>query len=294
MDTIETIEIKTTSHEISHPIGRRPAIQDAQDDFLRIARNLTPRISRMLDWLAMGGVLSAFQLSIPGRTLRYHHKKGLVERVILPLETLNDFWEAFGIDRREASRQTFYCLGPIGEQIARQRFGFAPLSGYLAYTPSRILHDLLLNEIVFRLAEAARQAGWRTFWAGTNAAEIRSGSEQLIEPDALLVLERGEERKAFAIEYHNEQDKRQRAFDKVRRYERAREKQAPWMSAWQVETFPPVLAVFRDNAVGLGYRDAVRELNARGVYFGKSLDGIARGHVQEWLNITSGNREAIF
>lgn len=199
----------------------------------------------------------------------------------------------FDIDKRELAHLKFFCLGPLGEQIARQRFSFAPLTGYLAYTPSRILHDLILNETVFRMAEAARQAGWRTFWAGTNAAEIRNGSEQLIEPDALLILEKGEERKAFAIEYHNEEDKRQRAFDKVRRYERAREKAELWMSAWQVETFPPVLAVFRDNAVGLGYRDAVRELNAKGTYYGKSLEGIAKGNLQEWLNIASANREAI-
>lgn len=289
-----TIEIKTTSQEMSHPLGRRPIPHDAQDDFSRIARNLTPRINRMLNWLAVGGVLSAFQLSIPGRTLRYYQKNGLVERVILPLETLNDFLEAFGIDRREVSRQTFYCLGPIGEQIARQRFPFAPLTGYLLYTPSRVLHDLILNEIVFRLAEAARQAGWRTFWAGTNAAEIHNGSAQLIEPDALLILEKDQERKAFAIEYHNEEDKRQRAFDKVRRYERAREKAELWMSAWQVETFPPVLAVFRDTAVGLGYRDAVRELNAKGTYYGKSLDGIQRGLLEEWLNVRTETRERLF
>lgn len=291
---MNAIEIKTISQETHRPPGRRPASQDARDDFVRVARNITPRISRMLDWLTMGGVLSSFQLFIPGRTLRYYQKNRLIERVSIPSADLNDFIEVFQIDRREVSKQTFYCLGPLGEQIARQRFSFAPLTGYLAYTPSRILHDLILNEIVFRLAEGARQAGWRTFWAGTNAAEIRDGSEQLIEPDALLILEKGEERKAFAIEYHNEEDKRQRAFDKVRRYERAREKTALWMSAWQVEIFPPVLAVFRDNAVGLGYRDAVRELNAKGIYYGKSLDGIAKGRLQEWLNITNGNREAIF
>jgi hypothetical protein len=164
----------------------------------------------------------------------------------------------------------------------------------LHYTQSRIAHDLILNEIVLRLASAAREAGWRTFWAGTNAAEIRNGSEQLIEPDALLILEKGSERKLFAIEYHNEEDKRQRAFEKVRRYERARERPEAWMSAWQVETFPPVLAVFRDNAVGLGYRDAARELNARGAYYGKALEGIAKGSLREWLNVASGNRESIF
>ena len=250
-------------------------------------------MNRVLDWLAMGGVMSAFQIAVPGRTLRYYQQHRLIERLTLPLSEIEGFAQIFKIDGREVTRRTLYCLGPVGEQITRQRFSFAPLTGYLLYTPVRVLHDLILNEIVLRLAGAAREAGWRTFWAGTNAAEIRSGSEQLIEPDALLILEKGEERKAFAIEYHNEEDKRQRAFDKVRRYERARERREAWMSAWQVETFPPVLAVFRDQAVGLGYRDAVKELNAKGVYYAKILDGVAAGNLREWLNVVTGSREAV-
>ncbi|MEW5891361.1 MAG: replication-relaxation family protein, partial [Pseudomonadota bacterium] len=201
--------------------GRR---KKQTDEIARFASNLSPRMKRVLDWLAMGGVLSAAQLGVPGRTLRYYQQHGLLTRVTVLPQDMGDFLECVRADGRKTTHESFFCLGLLGEQIARQRFSFAPLNGYLAYTPARILHDLILNEIVFRLAEAARQAGWRTFWAGTNAAEIRTGSEQLIEPDALLILERGEERKAFAIEYHNEEDKRQRAFDKVRRYERARQK----------------------------------------------------------------------
>jgi hypothetical protein len=285
---MNAIEIKTISHESFSP-GPRP--RDQQNDTLHLAARLTPQINRALDWLAMGGVLSAQQLSIPGRTLRYHRKNRLLERLFIPAAEMDSFIEFFGQGEDQCA---LYCLGVEGEQIARQRWSFAPLTGYLAYTPSRVLHDLILNEIVLRLASAAREAGWRTFWAGTNAAEIRNGSEQLIEPDALLILEKGSERKLFAIEYHNEEDKRQRAFEKVRRYERARERPEAWMSAWQVETFPPVLAVFRDNAVGLGYRDAARELNARGAYYGKALEGIAKGSLREWLNVASGNRESIF
>ncbi|MFZ5885599.1 MAG: replication-relaxation family protein [Chloroflexota bacterium] len=252
-------------------------------------------MKRVLDWLAMGGVLSARQLGVNLRSMADYVAMRLVSRVSVAPSLTSSLSDVFQItDGREKAHQRLFCLGVNGEQIVQHRFPFAPLTGYQSYTDLRILHDLILNEIVFRLAEAARQAGWRTFWAGTNAAEIRAGSEQLIEPDALLILERGEERKAFAIEYHNEEDKRQRAFDKVRRYERARQKTELWTSAWQVETFPPVLAVFRDNAVGLGYRDAVRELNAQGTYYGKSLEGIAKGVLQEWLNVRTEKRERLF
>lgn len=289
---MNTIELKSTYDETFSPCGRSRSSDE--DALTRVMRSLSPRMQRAIDTLSMGGVTTAAQLNISLRLLKHYVHLTLLDRVSIFHQSQDEWVRLFDIDRRELTHLKFFCLGPLGEQIARQRFSFAPLTGYLAYTPSRILHDLILNETVFRMAEAARQAGWRTFWAGTNAAEIRNGSEQLIEPDALLILEKGEERKAFAIEYHNEDDKRQRAFDKVRRYERAREKAVLWMSAWQVETFPPVLAVFRDTAVGLGYRDAVRELNAKGTYYGKALDGVSKNMLQEWLNITSGNRESIF
>lgn len=280
---MELIELTSQKTETFSAPGRRPS---GTDELTRVSRSMSPRMRRVLDWLAIGGVFSADRLDTPPRKLRLYQHKRLIER--LPKLQYGDR------EKELLGKPVVYCLGVLGEQIARQRFPFAPLTGYLLYTPSRILHDLILNETVFRLAEAARQTGWRTFWAGTNVAEIRNGSEQLIEPDALLILEKDEERKAFTIEYHNEEDKRQRAFDKVRRYERAREKSALWMSAWQVETFPPVLAVFRDNAVGLGYRDAVRELNAKGTYYGKSLEGIAKGNLQEWLNVRTETRERLF
>jgi len=280
MNTIEIIS--TQSEQFSAP-GRRPA---GTDELTRVIHSLSPRMNRVLDWLAMGGVLTQTQMNVPARKLRLYQQKGLIARV--PLSSIGES------DKTLLGRPTAYCLGPLGEQITRQRFSFAPLTGYLLYTPARVLHDLILNEIVLRLASAARETGWRTFWAGTNAAEIRNGSEQLIEPDTLLILEKGEERKAFVIEYHNEEDKRQRAFDKVRRYERARERREQWMSAWQVETFPPVLAVFRDQAVGLGYWDAVKELNAKSVYYAKILDGIAAGNLREWLNVATQSREPVF
>lgn len=274
-------------------LGRRPKTNDSTDALSHLARNLSPQINRALDWLAMGGVMSASRLGIPGRTLRYYQKQQLVQRLGANAQ-FEQFAEVFEMDKRRDSETALYCLGTLGEEIVRQRYSFPPLTGYLTYTASRILHDLILNEVVFRLAQAARKQGWRTFWAGTHAAELRSGGEQILEPDALLILENGQARKAFVIEYHNEEDKRQRAFDKVRRYERARDKPERWMSAWQVETFPPALAVFQDNAVGMGYRDAAREFQAKGTYYGKSLQGIVKGNLREWLNLTNGKKEEIF
>jgi hypothetical protein len=235
--------------------------------------------------------MAASQLGVVTRTLQYWQKQRLVDRVPLPADAASVWTQLFVRDLRV--RPSFWCLGPAGEEIARKRYPVAPLTGYLLYPPARVLHDLILNEAVLRIARAAREAGWRVLWAGTNACEIRDGTEQLIEPDAMLILEREQERKAFAVEYHNEEDRRQRAYYKVIRYERVMEMEK-WQEAWQLDSFPAILAIFRDRAVGEGYRDAIRQLNARATYYAKILDSIAAGNLREWINVSVGQRESIF
>lgn len=260
--------------------GRRP---DENDEYMRIVRSLSPRMSRVLAWMAMGGVFTVTQLDIPVRRMRAYQHKKLFSRLL--------HTTLYG--------EPLYCLGEIGERIVRQRYApMPPLTGYVEYTQSRVLHDVYLNEVVLRMAEAARAKGWRTWWVGTNAAEIRKGSEQIVEPDSLLVLEREGQRKAFAIEYHNEEDKRQRAFEKVRRYERLRDMPDLWMNAWELDEFPAIVAVFRDAAVGNGYRAATQEMQTQNTYYGKLLNAFAPGetfqNLQEWVNVNTGGKEALF
>lgn len=290
---MRTIQLTQLNDQYTPP-GRRSL--DNIDSLTRITRSLSPRMKRVLDWLAMGGVMSASQLAVNLRSISHYVGLGLIARV--SEKELNLQTDIFAVtDGRNKSHTKLFCLGTVGEQIARQRFSpVPPLTGYLTYTPSRIAHDLFLNEIVLRLAETARAQGWRTYWAGTHAAELRKGSEQMMEPDALLILENDHQRKAFAIEYHNEEDKRQRAFEKVRRYERVREQRDLWQGGWEVETFPPVLAVFRDNVVGNGYREAAKELNAQAAYYGKSLTAFTMPDhdLAEWVNAKTGGRERLF
>jgi hypothetical protein len=283
------ITIELTEDLPERVYGRRFAARD--DGIARIARNLSPLGFRALDWLAMGGIMTASQLGVATRTLQYWQKQRLVDRVRLPTDAVSMWTQLFVHDLR--ARPSFWCLGPAGEEIARKRYPFAPLTGYLLYAPARVLHDLILNEAVLRIARAARGEGWRVLWAGTNACEIRDGTEQLIEPDAMLILERGQERKAFAVEYHNEEERRQRAYYKVMRYERVLE-MGKWQEAWQLDSFPAILAIFRDRAVGEGYRSAVRQFNARATYYAKILDSIAAGNLREWINVSVGQRESIF
>jgi len=250
----------------------------------------------MLDLLAFGGILSGNRFGVSGRTLRGYQASSLITRVLIPSSEL-----FFQVDRRSDVSLAFYCLGTAGEEIARRRHApMPPLTGYLVYTHARVLHDLYLTEVVLRMAEAARARGWRTWWAGTNAAEIRKGSEQIVEPDSMLVLERDGQRKAFAIEFHNEEEKRQRAFEKVRRYERLRDMPDLWMNAWELDEFPTILAVFRDAAVGNGYRAATHEMKTKNFYYGKLLDafftfaGDTFPNLQEWVNVNTGGKEVLF
>jgi len=281
---MHTIEL-TYANDIPYHPGRRPA--DAPDSLTRTARSLSPRMTRLLEWMAMGGVLSPGQLGIALRNLQYYAKAGLISRIPrMDLEPVFD-----------ADYQAFYCLGDVGEKIIQSRWPVAPLSGYLNYSPSRIAHDIYTNEVVLRLAKLFIQNSWSVFWAGTNAAEIRAGSEQWVEPDALLIVKKDSVVKSFAVEYHNEQGKTQRANEKVRRYSRVFSAANLWMPFWEVESFPVVLAVFRDDAVGRGYQSAAREMSSNNVTFLcksiRAFDAGANGNIESWINAASGQRESI-
>ena len=58
--------------------------------------------------------------------------------------------------------------------------------------------------------------------------------------------EKDEKEYLYLIEYHNEKAKRIRAADKVFKYNAAKSSEAIWADGWQTNTFPPILAVFRD------------------------------------------------
>lgn len=74
------------------------------------------------------------------------------------------------------------------------------------------MHDVILNEIVLRVMTYAESQGWEAQWWGTHTAgSMDSEKQEVLEPDALLVLKREGQEQAFCVEYHHNEDKVTRA-----------------------------------------------------------------------------------
>ncbi|MFZ6028081.1 MAG: replication-relaxation family protein, partial [Chloroflexota bacterium] len=185
---------------------------------------------------------------------------------------------------------SLYTLGPVGIEIAKQRHGRPPLTGYLGYTLQRTLHDLLRNEIVLRFSAFARSLGWSVAWLSHQDATLQKDGEVLLEPDAMLKLKRDGKQKDFLLEYHDENTPIH-AWKKFRQYERASRTDV-WPRQWETDAFPVVLAVFRNPAIGQGYQSAIKECErVHCTYYGKVLKGVLAGNLAEWVNILTGQRE---
>ncbi len=256
-------------------------------------RGLTPRQWYVVDMLAHGGVMTAGQLGLPPRTLRHYARLGLVRRLDFPGDEVREALEALGWPADRRQDWGLWTLGPAGRELALQRWPFAPMSGYEVWPLQRVLHDVVVVEIGRFLAGYAREQGWEVFWAGTNAAELRRGQEEVLEPDSLMVFRRGVEVRAVCIEYHNERGTA-RAREKVRRYERAFRATERWQAHWDLEDFPVVLAVAHDPAVLRGYLEALRERRDRPVtFYGKVLSSLLQGNVATWKRIDTRQEEPL-
>ena len=134
--------------------------------------------------------------------------------------------------------------------------------------------------------------GWRRRLGRYEGALRETGQARtLVEPDALIRFRRDGQERAFLLEYHNE-EKASRAEDKVKRYENACAN-GDWRGAWEVETFPPVLAVCLHPIVSTGYVNAVQGRRTRCVYYGKMLKSILDGNINGWVNISTNTKEDI-
>lgn len=263
--------------------------QQIQNDAAAVMQGLSALGWRSLDLLFAGGIMTVEQLQITERTLRRYAAKRVVDRYPFSPKFVTQRLGEYGI---EAEKGYLYTLGPVGAKIAEMRHGFTPPSGYLAYPLERVLHDVVVNEIVLRIARQADAHGWETIWGSKYEGALSREDVPILEPDAFFHLKRENEECPFLIEYHNE-DKRTRAIKKVRQYERAWESDL-WQDAWEVEEFPPLLAVFRNSIVHEGYKDAVLEsapLSCQ--YYGRTLGGFLT-EMDHWYHYNDDSKVQIF
>jgi hypothetical protein len=261
-------------------------------------KRLSEHARHVIDLLGHGGVMSDEQLGflVAASTLEDYAsvEKLILEKLPFTPSELTVAFQAHGLPCGNEPR--LYVLSQVGLELAERRLEMKPISGHLSYRLERILHDVIVNEIVLRLYRLAIAHSWRVSLSGTSDGALYNAdfSHKILEPDALITLKKPDgEPSLFCIEYHNE-DKRTRAERKVDRYENVRLNNAAiWQEAWEIETFPRVLAIFSKPIVGEGYRDKLKANPVGTQFYGKSLDGVLQDNLAEWVNMKSGQREAI-
>ena len=244
-----------------------------------------------LDLLFAGGIMTVDQLGLTQRTLRRYANRRIVDRYAFTPSFVAQRLGEYGLSVESGE---LYSLGPVGARIAEIRHGVKPASGFLAYPVERVLHDVLVNEIVLRISTEAEEQGWKVIWASKYESSLFRDDVPILEPDAFIRLERDGDMRAFLIEYHNE-DKRTRAIQKVRQYERAWDSDL-WQEPWEVSEFPPLLAVFRNEIVGEGYLDGIKEsAPVDCVYYGRVLASVlAEGGLADWFHINTKKKGNVF
>jgi len=272
--------------------SKRPEItpHQAKQKAIRLLREnrLSPMAVQVTEALATGGVLTSGQLyhvtTVSPRTLQKYHKQYLLDR--LPI--LAD--ELMALDLADdPAKLRLYTLGPVGLEVARIRHEHVP-TGYTGYGTHRIIHDVLTNEVVLRLAALAVERGYEPLWYSKYEATVHDErGKPALEPDAMLAVRRDGVYRYFVVEFHNE-DKRTRARSKVDRYERVY-RDGRWRNELETDEMPAVLAVFTHKIVGKGYREAIssRSMRPRCVFLGKSWrDVIAGDDMARWFNFNQG------
>ena len=246
---------------------------------------------RALDLLFAGGVMTVEQLGMTPRTMRRYAEKHVVKRYGASRKFVAEQLGEYGLDVKDGQ---LYTLGPVGVELVQIRHGVKPPTGYLSYSLERVLHDVISNEIVLRIAQEAEANGWRFIWASKYESTVFRDGVPILEPDAFIRLERDGVVYPFLIEYHNE-DRSTRAVQKVRQYERAWESDL-WQTPWEVDEFPPLLAIFRMPVVGEGYQEGIKESAPVSVdYYGRALSSLlATGGLSEFVHINKNKQGKVF
>lgn len=218
------------------------------------------------------GKYSAFKRAI----LRYYHLHLVdIGPTVLALRE-------FGLPITPEAKLKTYGLGAVGIQVMALKWGSKIEPGL---PPLELMtHDLLVNEIILRLGDYQHAQGNRLTWTGRRGARLMDGDIAVVEPDALIRVERQDGSCQVAIiEYHNE-DNGRRGAEKVARYEDVQRRPELWREQWQVEAFPTVMVVYRHHATLEGYRRAIAESrrSLRTTFVAKSLTEVLSGSLDQW------------
>jgi hypothetical protein len=258
-----------------------------------LVNNMASTQKDALDYLSVGGVMTAAQMGITPRSLRRHRKDRVIDRLSYTPATVEEKFREYGLPVPEKTEDLqLYTLGPVGVEIAKMRYDIEPPVGYLAYTLERLMHDIVVNEWMLRIGRLAITHEWHVDWIGEREATLYRDHHQILKPDALICLKKDDQRRFYLLEYHNE-DKSTRAAKKVRRYEQAYTSNL-WQEAWETDVFPPVLASFRKSIVGYGYQEGIEDrTQVNCTYYGMALSTLLEDP-EEFFNFNAGEKELVW
>ena len=284
--------ISHISHKLSSSGGRKPFIEvqsyeeavQLHEEYQSRRNNYPPNAQRAMDILATAGIVTSAQLHrllpVSYRTLGVYQRRGYILSSAYPTR-LKTF------SMQTASRNRLWTLGLVG--IARAVSLKLSATKFRGYPYKKTIHDVLLNEIVVELLAQAAVKNISHTWYGTYEGRVRDPQNNvLVEPDAMLSFGTENRRQGYAIEYHNEDDRR-RVIDKIERYEGV-QRSDHWRRYWDVSDMPTIVVAVTSSVVLQGYIDALRErghAEIRCQYVGKSFGRFAenRAEATVWTNL---------
>ncbi len=298
--------IPFTPHRVSDsPAGRRvthptlTAHQIKLEADKLLLQGLSPHAEQTLQYLAVGGLMSASQLERLGvklRTLQKYAQKQLLARLPRPSTEMVKMFEQWGLPIEQENPQStlLYLLGPIGLEIAGRK-NLDPEEGFLAYPEERLMHQVVLNEIRIRLSVYGLEQGWQVAWADRGQARLMAEDETvLLEPAAMLTFEKGSEKHTFLVDYLTNPSPvyLERL---ISSYEKA-QRTGQWREQWAGENFPSLLMGLGNHTVGQAFLDAIRNYaSGKCTFYVKLLGGIisAKANLGEWSNFNTNSWEVI-
>ena len=280
------------------PMSRQRAKIEA---LAELEKGLSDQAWQVLDLLYVGGVMTVNQLGIPKRTLQRYAQQRLLTRYPQDAVKVEEKLAELGVPKVDIGEGFLYVLGAVGREIAEMRHGHEPADNYLAMPITRALHDVITNEIVLTLARRAAENGYTTEWVSRHETSLYREEKRLLEPDGMIRvfkdddLERENEH-VYLIEYHNEGQRRTRGEDKAYKYYSAEyHYEKIWRDTWKIDTFPPLLAVFRFDSVAAGYQQGLDELESPEDYpviYGKNIKSLLAGDLDTWRRVVSSRKTA--
>ena len=258
-----------------------------------LASGLPDSLDDAVNLLSSGGVMTAAQLGYSPRTFRDYRQLRVVDRLPINTDKTVPKHKEYGLPLTERKRDThLFVLGPVGVEIVKIRHQFTPSDGFVGYNLDRLMHDVIVNELVLRVGAQAMAHGWDVLWLGEKQAILYQEDQPLVRPDAMIRLKKGAEERIYLLEYHNE-DKSTRATGKVQTYERVHGG-GVWQDGWNTDEFPTILAAYRKPVVGRGYKEALEERSrVNATYYGRGLATLLES-LDAWFNFTQGRIEHVW